>query len=71
MILELEMPNNWNSGLGNSLAEGAHAYMRNRMLTEWYAVTEPEMVRVYAELAAASLREVVMAVHSRVRPVRG
>lgn len=70
MILELEMPNNWNSGLGNSLAEGAHAYMRNRMLAEWYAVTEPEMVRVYAELAAASLREVVMAVHSRVRPVR-
>lgn len=70
LILPLTFPNNWNSGLVESLSESAHAYLRNRILTEWYAVTEPEMSASYAALAAGSLNEVIRCIHSRIRPMR-
>lgn len=69
LVLNLEMPSNFNEAATAGVAEAVHAYLANRTIAEWYTVTNKADADDYFSLANESLQLLMQTVSKRSRPI--
>ena len=70
LVLNLEMPSNFNEAATKGVAESVHAYLANIAVAEWYTVTNKADAETYFALAAKSMELIRQTVSKRSRPQR-
>lgn len=70
LVLNLEMPSNFNEAATAGVGEAIHNYLTNIAIRDWYIVTNKGDAQDYASLAAAGLESIRQAVSKRSRPTR-
>lgn len=70
LTLTLIMPSNYNEASVDSLGNNIHSYLVDMALTDWFAITDKEDVKVYVDHAAISLENIKRALYKRCRPSR-
>lgn len=70
LVLNLNMPSNFNEAATTGVGEAVHDYLKNSAIAEWYLVTNKADAEQYIALAAKSLTSIEEAVSKRSRPTR-
>lgn len=70
LAIPLAMPLNFNEAATEGIAEGAHGYIVNSTVADWYLVTNKNDAGEYLALAQKSLESIRKSAGRRVRPVR-
>lgn len=70
LVLEFNLPNNYNLASIDSLGNSIHAYLVDAALSEWFAITNKEDEETYARHLLVSLENVKRALYKRSRPTR-
>ena len=70
MLLQLNMPSNFNTGVTNALGEAAHQFIVATAISDWFAITAKGETSDYTGVAKESLAVLEEAVCKRVRPER-
>lgn len=70
LVLSFKMPSNYNKSSTDSLGAGIHAYLVDKALADWFAITNREDAQTYENHSAASLEIVRRALYKRSRPTR-
>lgn len=68
LVLNLEMPSNFNEAATTGVGEAVHAYLANTAIAEWYVVTNKPDAETYFELANKSMALIEQTVSKRSRP---
>lgn len=68
LVLNLEMPSNFNEAATTGVGEAVHAYLANTAIAEWYVVTNKADADLYFQLAAKSMALIEQTVSKRSRP---
>lgn len=70
LTLRFELPSNFNNSACDSLGGMLHEYIVDRVLSEWFVITDKQDAQDYAVLAAAALERAKQALYKRERPTR-
>lgn len=70
LVLNLEMPSNFNEAATVGLEESVHDYLKNQAVAEWYLVTNSKEAESYMALAQRSMENIRVNSSKRARPVR-
>lgn len=70
LVLNLEMPSNFNEAATTGVGEAVHDYIKNMAIAEWYLVTNKADAQDYAALAQKSMDAISRSVSKRSRPTR-
>lgn len=68
LVLNLEMPSNFNEAATTGVGEAVHNYIKNRSIAEWYVVTNKQDAETYFALANSDLDLILQTVSKRSRP---
>lgn len=68
LVLNLEMPSNFNEAATDAVGDACHAYIVNMTVAEWYVVTNPNDAKTYFDLAQNSMELVRFTSSKRARP---
>ncbi len=68
--LVLNMPSNFNKGVGESIASAAHEYLVSKALYDWFVITDRDDADDYARAAERALEAISVSSNKRVRPKR-
>lgn len=70
LVLNLEMPSNFNEAATTGVGEAVHAYLANNAIADWYVVTNKQDAEQYYALATKFMELIRQTVSKRSRPVR-
>lgn len=70
LLLELDMPDNFNFGMSDSVKAALHKYIVNTCLFDWFVIAKPDEAKVYSDLSQNDLNDLREALNKRVRPTR-
>ncbi len=70
LVLNLEMPSNFNEAATAGLGEAVHDYLKNVAVADWYLVTNKADAENYVALSQKSLESIRKSVSKRSRPNR-
>lgn len=70
LVLNLNMPSNYNTSTVKTLAEAAHQYVVAVAITDWFTITNKSDASDYLKTAESSLKIISEAAHKRLRPKR-
>ena len=70
LVLNLQMPSNFNEAATVGIGEAVHDYLKNSTVAEWYLVTNKSEANDYFPLAQKSMLSIQQAVSKRSRPKR-
>ena len=70
LILNLEMPSNFNEAATKGIGEAVHDYITKTAIADWYQVTNKADAQEYEAMAQKSLSGLRQAVSKRARPQR-
>lgn len=68
LVLNLEMPSNFNEAATTGVGEAVHSYLVNTAIAEWYVVTNKADADTYFSLASKSMDLIEQTVSKRSRP---
>ncbi|MDE6235993.1 MAG: hypothetical protein K2M56_09615 [Muribaculaceae bacterium] len=68
LVLNLEMPSNFNEAATTGVGEAVHAYLANMAIAEWYVVTNKADADQYFAMAQKSMAMIEQTVSKRSRP---
>lgn len=68
-VLVLLMPSNYNEAATDAIAQLCHKFITNKVCFEWFTLTNPSEIKVYADGYEAAYAELRQAVSKRKRPV--
>lgn len=68
LVLNLEMPSNFNEAATTGVGEAVHAYLANMAIAEWYVVTNKADADQYFSMAQKSMAMIEQTVSKRSRP---
>ena len=70
VTLKFSLPNNFNTSAVKAIAEGIHSFIVDSVLSDWFAIVNPQEVKYYAEHSITSLASAEQAIYKRERPIR-
>lgn len=70
VVLNLDMPSNYNEAATDSLGYGLNEYVTNRAIFDWFSMTNPQGAELYNKMAIAAMETTRRAMMKRVRPRR-
>lgn len=70
LVINLQMPSNFNEAATAGIGEAMHDYLKNSTVAEWYLVTNKSEANDYFALAQKSMLSIQQAVSKRSRPKR-
>ena len=70
LSLEFKLPTNFSEASVGAMGEGVHAYIVDKTLAEWFAITNKADAKYYQEHSLESLAQVEKALYKRKRPER-
>lgn len=68
--ISLEMPDNFNQGVIDSVKSAIDKYIVNSVLFDWFTITKPDEAQTYFELAKNNVEELRESLNKRIRPTR-
>lgn len=70
LVLELELPGNYNDSSADSLSNSIHSYLVDVVLAEWFMITDREDAEYYINRSVVDLDNIKRAFYRRKRPKR-
>ena len=70
LVLNLEMPSNYNQNTRDTIAAAAHQFIVNTAIGDWFAITNKADAADYFTQATANIVEIREAISKRTRPER-
>lgn len=70
IIVKLNLPDNYNEAMTDTISSAMHQYIVNTALADWLTMTDKQDAADYLTFAAANIERIKDALYKRSRPVR-